>query len=420
MIDGRLNKYINNEKNSIYQNYSLDNIKQVSSLLGRPQDNFNSIHISGTNGKGSVASFLASIFKHSGYKTGIYTSPHLISINERIKINGIQIPDLDFLNILDSIEKIIQSNNISLTYFDILTLVCFLYFKQENVDIAIIEVGLGGKNDSTNILSPLCSVITDISLEHTNILGNTLKEITIEKCGIIKKNIPTVSSNTNSIVSENIIHLAKKNSSTLFLLGRDFFLTKNNLDKKYYYDLAVLKEKFLVEKKQSGEFQYKNISMAITVSLLLKNKFTQITTSSISLAIQNTKIPGRMETISRNPKIIFDPAHNPNAIMELLKSIKNQYPKKNIIFVIGIMQDKNYKEIFQIIQDSCHQTIFFNLKTNRSLKLPSKHKNSFNFNYVTDNINDLKKNIDTFNSDKNIFLVSGSFLLYKEIIKLKK
>ena len=204
-IEEKLSEFANNEKSNSFTNYSLDSINKVLTILGNPEKKFKAIHIAGTNGKGSIAGMLNSIFMESGYTVGLYTSPHLIRINERIKINNNEITNLEFSKYLDKVIKISKENNVAPTYFDILTVISFLFFSENKNDITIIETGMGGKSDSTNIIEPILSIISEISMDHTTVLGENIESIAFEKAGIIKKEVVTVSLDNGKKIN-SIIH----------------------------------------------------------------------------------------------------------------------------------------------------------------------------------------------------------------------
>jgi dihydrofolate synthase/folylpolyglutamate synthase len=197
MIDQILNKYINNERNIGFSHYSPDNIRKLLDILGNPQNKIKTIHIAGTNGKGTTCYLIAGILQNSGYNTGLFISPHLVRLNERISINSIEISDTELLYYIQKADKAANENKITVTYFDILTAAAFSFFNDKSVEIAVIETGLGGRLDSTNVILPELSIITDISMDHSHILGDTIEKITSEKCGIIKPGVPVITTNTD-------------------------------------------------------------------------------------------------------------------------------------------------------------------------------------------------------------------------------
>ena len=331
----KLDVLINNEKSgNDFKNYNLDDIKKLLKHFGDPHKKIKTIHIAGTNGKGSVAQMLNSILTANGRKTGLYTSPHLIRINERIKINSSEIPDKILAKYTNDLFEILDKNkNLRPTYFDALTIFAFRYFYDENVDIAIIETGLGGRLDSTNVIHPKISLVTDISMDHTHILGDTIEKITHEKAGIIKKKSLVVTSNKNKEILNILSRKSKNEQSVLFAMENDFFINNTAHEKnKIKFDyLLKLEDKILNQRKHEinniklksyGKFQLANASLAITASLLLRKSGIVITERDIRKGLSNLNIPGRMQTLCKQPLIIFDPAHNPAALSATVEALK--------------------------------------------------------------------------------------------------
>jgi dihydrofolate synthase/folylpolyglutamate synthase len=317
----------------------LDSTIKLLNFLGNPEKSLKCFHIAGSNGKGSTSSFIASILTESGFKTGLYTSPHLIRFNERIRINGTEIPDEFILKFMSLTEKYIDEN--PTTFFELTTAMSFMYFAEHKVDYAVIETGLGGRLDSTNVINPVASVITTISLEHTNILGNSLSDIAKEKAAIIKNNsksfIGLIPENTKNIFYE----YAKKNKSDLFFLSK-YITAENN-----YVKVKTSGSEFTIYNTPLiGKHQLINAALAIlSLSETLKDINPLNISKGISRVIENSRIQCRYEIFSEHPKIIFDSAHNPEGVESFINEFKNErenYSKTILIF--GTMKDKNYIE----------------------------------------------------------------------------
>lgn len=408
-LESRLNKYTNFEKNvsNSIEEYTLDNIKFILNKLNNPQEKIKLIHIAGTNGKGSVANILNSFLLLNNYKTGLFTSPHLLKVNERIKINGINIENNIFLEYINIIEKILENHkDIVITYFELLTIVAFLFFKDNKVDIAIIETGLGGRLDSTNVITPILSIITDISYDHQSILGNTLSEITTEKCGIIKRKIPVITSNTNNEILTIIKKECKLKESQLYCYDKDFFAKNiiNNID-GFTFNYIFNKENISnILINLFGKFQIKNFSSALTALFLLKNINFKFDFDKIVQNSNKIKIPGRFEILCKDPLIIFDPAHNEMSIVSLIQTIKEKFPGKNIKPVISFMIDKEpEKNINYIKSQITDDIIYIHLKDNRCFKP--------NNNVLEEK--DIKVLFDIISKNKNdIYLFTGTFRLF--------
>ena len=312
----------------------IGNIKIACEEFNQPQKNFKSIHVGGTNGKGSVSHMLASVLQEKKLKVGLYTSPHLKDFRERIKINGKPITKEKVVEFIKKNFDFFKKNKLS--FFEMTVLLSFLHFSNEKVDIAIIEVGLGGRLDSTNIINPILSVITNISLEHTNLLGNSIEKIAQEKGGIIKRNTPIIIGRKNKISDSvfNKIELEKK--------SKIFFSDKKN---NYTTDL-------------NGDFQIENISTAEkTFQVLNEEKILNISPIEISKGlnrvIKNTGLRGRWEITSLKPKTIFDIGHNIDAINKSINQI-NELSYENLHVVIGFVNDKNLEKILNLLPKNAY------------------------------------------------------------------
>jgi dihydrofolate synthase / folylpolyglutamate synthase len=435
----KLDILINNERSSNnFKNYNLNDIKKLLKHFGDPHKKIKTVHIAGTNGKGSVAHMLNSILIASGIRTGLYTSPHLVRITERIKINNKEIPLNRIATYTDELFVILDGNkHLRPTYFDALTLFAFRYFYEEKADIAVIETGLGGRLDSTNVIHPEISIITDISLDHMHILGNTIQKIAREKAGIIKKKSFVITSNQNKQVLDILSRKSKEELSEIYVLNKEFFSKKaanikNKIEFNYFLneneknkkqDIFSLKN---IELRTPGKFQFANASLAITASLLLKMSGIVTTERDIRKGLLDVNIPARLQTLSRNPLIIFDPAHNPAALRATLKALKQQWPSKKYSVIISFMIDKDYASMFKILQKNFPKKniYYYELNDNRALKISeekySKIKAIYDGIKSIDNFDELKKLAsDSFKPDSLLF-ITGSFRLYNIALKLSK
>jgi len=303
--------------------------------LGNPQKSLKTIHIAGSNGKGSTASFIASILQASGYKTGLYTSPHFIKFNERVVINGIQVSDEYISDFVTEHEDYIDEHQ--LTFFEVTTALAFKYFSQKNVDVCVIETGLGGRLDATNVLSPLAIVITSISYEHTNILGEKLEKIAAEKAAIIKPGAKVFSGKLPAEAERVVQEKCDKEDCELFKIT-NFVDEKENklclMNKVINFDEIKIPVK--------GNYQKYNASLA---ALVVSNSFPHLNQEQIIRGIENTVVntglQGRYEYFHKSPTIIFDAAHNPEGVENFILEFKNEndsYRKRVLLF--GAMQDK--------------------------------------------------------------------------------
>lgn len=417
MINKILNKYLNNEKNSTFNNYSLDNITSLLIKMGNPHRNFRSVHIAGTNGKGTTAFLIARILEKSGYKTGLYISPHLLRITERININFKEIPERTLFNYLEEIDSIVQNTYInSPTYFDILTASAFKYFSDKSVDIAVIETGLGGRLDSTNVIVPELSIITDISLDHMHILGDKVESITAEKCGIIKKDKPVITSNTDGSVLDIIKGYSLNSQSELYIYNRDYHAENVRFDNELFiFDFTFREYRFLnIKLGLFPQHQLKNAATALTaVSILRSMGFTNIIEKDIYQIFEKFHMPGRFEKLCQDPLIIFDPAHNFHALTNLIKGIDEYYPENKIIYIVSLMTDKADERTLGILQMMSNEVIYYLLNDPRAY-IPDKDQYSKIIS-DPDSIIDLLKSY--FNKNV-IFVFTGTFRIYETALKI--
>lgn len=328
----------------------LNNTIVICKLLGNPENKFKSIHVAGTNGKGSTSHMLASILQASGLKVGLYTSPHLKDFRERIKINGKMIPEKSVVDFVELHKKIFEE--IQPSFFEMTVGLAFDYFAKEKVDIAVIEVGLGGRLDSTNVITPLVSVITNISYDHVNLLGNTLEKIAIEKGGIIKPETPLVIGERQKEIEHVFIEKAKKNKSELFFANEEFKVIPE-FSKKGNYQVFKVEDRDGIlfdhlECELLGSYQKKNIATVLCTLHEINKVGFAITKEDILKGLRNvvkyTGLLGRWQILSENPLVVADTGHNEAGIKEVLSQIKLT-PHKKLHFVLGMVSDKDITKI---------------------------------------------------------------------------
>jgi dihydrofolate synthase/folylpolyglutamate synthase len=321
--------------------------------LGNPQDKFKTIHVGGTNGKGSTSHMLAAILQKAGYKTGLYTSPHLKDFRERIRVNGEMMTERFVTDFTAQEKDLIES--ISPSFFEVTVAMAFAYFEAEKVDVAIVEVGLGGRKDSTNIIHPALSVITNISFDHTNLLGNTLFEIAGQKAGIIKLGVPAVIGEKQEEIAQVFIEEAKETASELVFANtelhvrdtvREGRLLKTSVYKK---DTCLFKDLIL---DLSGFYQLKNVLTVIQSVLTLNQNGFDISDEAIYSGLahtaQITGLQGRWQTLQENPLVICDTGHNIAGIQEVLENI-NATEYHNLHIVIGMLGDKDVTSVLEML-----------------------------------------------------------------------
>ena len=346
-------KYIT-EVGNFGSNYGLERTYKLLEHLGNPERDLKLIHIAGTNGKGSTTSMITEILMGEGYKVGMYTSPFIEEFEERIQINRNNIPKESLAILMDEIkvavDKVIEAGYNHPTEFEIITVLMLLYFKKENIDFGVIEVGLGGTLDSTNVIKPIIQVITSISFDHTNLLGNTLEKIAREKAGIIKKGITTVIYPQQEEVLKVIKNKCFEMDSELYIANNENLKFENivNLDKPY--QLLKYNNEIDILLPLLGEHQIINLSVAMQAIEVLNNKnIIDISIANIVKSIKNVSWKGRLEVLSNNPYVVIDGAHNIQGIKTLSRNIKKYFKYENLYLILGILADKDVEEMIKII-----------------------------------------------------------------------
>jgi len=409
--------------------------KYLMNLLGNPQDKYPTIHITGTSGKGSTAYLISSILTSAGYKVGLHISPHLISITERIQINNENLKEKKFVDLVNRIipyiEKTAKSKYGIPTYFEVLVALAFQAFYEEKVDLAVIEVGMGGKYDGTNVIKkPLVSVITNVGLDHTQVLGDTVEKITRDKKDIIKKNSQVVSGARQKSVIEIIEGKCNKEGNPLHLLNRDFSYKVSKLDNHgSIFSVYTKHDRYLnLNLKLLGLHQVENASLAVMASELLNNKGFKIKKTAIKDAFGNAYFPGRLEIVKRSPLIIYDGAHNVDKIKAMVGTIPKIFSYKKLIVVFALKRGKDAKAIFSHLTRIADHIILTKFSvgadTGLNLSFPPKKLQQilfkkFNFKNV-EIINPAAKALKkalTMQKDDNLVLVTGSLYLIAELKK---
>lgn len=376
----------------------LNTIKELLKRLGNPQNELKVVHIAGTNGKGSIMTFVQNILMESGYKVGRYCSPAVFNEREIIRINDEYISEEQSADLLTRIkEKCDSMYSEGLphpTSFEIETAEALMFFKEQNCDIALIECGMGGETDATNVFEKvLCSVIATISLDHTQFLGSTIEEITKVKSGIIKENCPVVMSKQTGEAESVIKKVCKQNNSELIIPTEQDFenVEIDGLRTKVTYKASNNKE-YILNLQALGTYQIKNAKTAVEVALVLDKALTEKTNicdesdnnnstgmknninnsgntieKNIKKGIEKTVWPGRMEVISKEPLIIIDGAHNPGAVLELRKTLDLYFTNKRITFIMGVLSDKDFSKEAEIIADRAERIITITPNNSRGL-----------------------------------------------------
>jgi dihydrofolate synthase/folylpolyglutamate synthase len=342
--------------------FGLNKTSNLLEAFGNPHSGQKYIHIGGSNGKGSVAAMVETILIKSGLKVGFYSSPHLVRFTERFRINGREMAPEMATAITEELINTMPPRDPP-TFFEVVTAMAFIYFAREKVDIAIMEVGMGGRLDATNVIRPLVSVITNISLEHQFFLGSRLMDIAGEKGGIIKKGVDMVTAATQPPVIKLFQTLCKEKKAPLWRVGKDIRYRSSHSRLNYY----GLDQDFIgLELGLNGKFQKRNAVISLAVIELLKRKGFEISTPHIVEGVKETFWPGRMQIVSKQPLIMLDGAHNPQAARELAHSVKEDFSYQRLILVIGVMDDKDIGTMMREILPIADEVIFTRAKYFRS------------------------------------------------------
>src|SRR6266403_2229837 len=347
--------------------FDLENITILAECLGRPERTYPSAHIAGTNGKGSTAAFLESILRHAGFRTGLNTSPHLEKINERIRISGEEISDAAFAETLTHIhaliEELLAAGKLRAhpTYFECVTAMAFEYFARERVDFAVFEVGLGGRLDATNILSPLVTVITRIDFDHENFLGHSLNEIAAAKAGILKPGVPVVLAEQRPEAREVILARTKSLGCPVIEPAQIFRIDRESAQGGSVRARAMEAASgkiFEIAPSLPGRFQLQNALNAVSTARLLQHRGFQIPDDAVTRGIANTVWPGRLEKLHSSPDVYLDGAHNPAAARELAHFLEQNFGGRKVWLLYAALRDKAVDEVAGLLFPHAAEVIF--------------------------------------------------------------
>ncbi|MBI9054572.1 MAG: bifunctional folylpolyglutamate synthase/dihydrofolate synthase [Bacteroidales bacterium] len=401
----------------------LDNTLELDKYFGHPHKKFKSIHIAGTNGKGSVSHMLASVLQESGYKVGLYTSPHLKDFRERIKINGEMISEefvVDFVRKHSS-----KFEEIKPSFFEMTVAMAFDYFAKEKIDVAVVEVGMGGRLDSTNIILPELSIITNIGLDHTVFLGDTLEKVAYEKAGIIKKNTSAIIGETQKETKDVFNQIAQENSSEIFFADKLFSIDYEmlSMDNKQVFNIKSNNQIVYENLKLDllGSYQKKNVISVLKGIDLLAEKDFEINKESVfrglSNVIKNTGLMGRWQILGVNPLTICDTGHNQEGMSLVIKQI-NQTPHKDLHFVLGVVDDKDLAKILKLLPKTA-KYYFTKAQIPRALDHDLLKNKAENWNLKGDSYKSVQEALK--NAKKNaglndLIFIGGSTFVVAEVV----
>ncbi len=354
------------------QNFDLDRMRLLLKKLGNPHDQFRSVHVAGTKGKGSTCAMVASMVQAAGYKTGLYTSPHLIDIRERFQINGEMISQADFARLVRLVEPIVARMRPTPTFFDVLTAMAFKWFAEQKVELAVVETGLGGRLDSTNVLKPEVSAITSISKDHMAQLGGTVAKIAEEKAGIFKTGVPAVTVQQDPEVEAVLKRVAESIGTPLDIAGKSIefsyrFESSRLQGPHNRICLTTPNSKFEhLAVPMIGEHQAINCGLALSIVDRLKTRGLAISDSRAMEGLSKTSVPGRMEMVSTTPRILVDCAHNAASLDAMMKAIGQHIPYDSMVVIFGCCADKDVSGMLERITSGADKVIFTKVNNIRS------------------------------------------------------
>jgi dihydrofolate synthase/folylpolyglutamate synthase len=348
----------------------LSNVRILLRRLGDPQDSFRSVHVAGTNGKGSVCAMIASVLRSAGYRTGLYTSPHLVRFSERMVVQGQEVPEPELARLLSEMRDMVDGGRFARppTFFEVVTAMAFLHFARQRVEVAVVEVGMGGRLDATNVVHPLCCVITRIGKEHTSFLGDTLGKIAYEKASIIKEGVPTISSPQFPGTQRVISWMARCRSAPLRVLGKDFrFECLERNDDGTTVRLHSLGTELRLG--LLGGYQCENAALAAECALEL-GRGMELPRESIVRGLSTARWPGRLEVVSRSPLLVMDVTHTPEGACTLAREL-DVFRERPRVLVIGMLRDKDAEGILTALAPHFDHLVCTSPDTPRALPIPS-------------------------------------------------
>ncbi|UCD70778.1 MAG: bifunctional folylpolyglutamate synthase/dihydrofolate synthase [Syntrophobacterales bacterium] len=392
--------------------FGLANILKILKSLGNPHEKVKVIHVGGTNGKGSTAAMIQSILCRYGYRIGLYTSPHLISFTERLRIDGREITEEEVVRLTHRIRGGVRENRIpeTFTFFDFTTAMAMLYFVEAGVDLAIVEVGLGGRLDSTNVVDPLLAIITNISMDHRDYLGGTLEEVAREKAGIIKEGRAVVTAASQPRVLDLLRRISLEKKAPLFRVGRDFRARRVGPRRFNYHgrklDLPNL------ELNLAGRHQITNAITALGAIEMVRENGYMIGEEAIYEGLRGVRWSGRLEVVMESPMVLLDGAHNPGAAKSLKEAIVEEFVYERLLLVLGIMNDKDYRRIISILVPLADMTVLCRPRCERAA-LPQALFNEVNRiekkGKIIEDVGEAVQHLLSIASEKDLICITGSF-----------
>jgi len=386
--------------------FGLTQVERILEAIGNPHREVQAIHIGGTNGKGSTAAMMASILRKEGYRMGLYTSPHLIRFTERIKVNGKEIEKEEMATLAGWMKGRVEAAGItpSFTFFDFTTAMAFLYFKQKMVDLAVLEVGLGGRLDSTNVVDPLLSIITNIAKDHEEQLGKTILKIAGEKAGIIKDGRPLITAATQPQVLHLFSKVCREKRAPYLRVGKEFRYVRSG-ERNFNYE-GLRRKLWGVYLHLSGPHQIVNATTALGAMEVLEDLGYPVSNEAMIEGLKEVEWPGRLETVCSSPKVILDGAHNPAGALVLKEALEKEFQYHHLILLVGMMKDKDIQSMFHLLAPLADHIILTRPHLDRAASPTSLKKALGKDGRRAEIVEDLKEAID-----KGLAMTKGEDLL---------
>jgi len=397
--------------------FGLTQVERILEAIGNPHKELQVIHIGGTNGKGSTAAMMASILQHEGYRVGLYTSPHLIDFTERIRINGQEIEKKEVTELTSWMIERVNVAKITdpFTFFDFTTAMAFLYFSRKTVDVAIVEVGLGGRLDSTNVVDPLLSMITNVSRDHEDVLGKSLFKIAGEKAGIIKRERPVITAATQPGVLRLFSRVCQKKEAPLYRVGKEFRSIGSETSDFTYEGLH--RKLWNLQLNLRGLHQIVNATTALGACEIVEQLGYPVSTRAMVEGLRSVEWPGRFELVASSPRVILDGAHNPAGAIALRESLKEEFPYKRLILLIGILKDKDFRTILRTLSPLADHIILSKPHLDRAAPVSLLEKALKENGKTVEAIEDLEEAIKrglSLTGEEDLLCITGSLYMVGE------
>ena len=391
--------------------FGLAKIEEILEAVGNPHREIQAIHVGGTNGKGSTAAIIASILRKEGYRVGLYTSPHLIRFTERMKVNEKEIEKEEVADLTEWMRQRIETAGVAppFTFFDFTTAMVFLYFKQKMVDLAVLEVGLGGRLDSTNVIDPLLSIITNIGKDHEDVLGKGVLRIAREKAGIIKESRPLITAATQAQVLRLFSKICREKKAPFFRVGKEFRYVLAG-EGSFSYE-GLHRKLWGLSLNLRGSHQIINATTALGAMEILDDLGYRVSNDAMTEGLKEVDWPGRLEVVCSSPRVLLDGAHNPDGALSLKESLEKDFQYHHLVLLIGIMKDKDAHSILHSLSPLADHIIFTRPGTDRAASPALLRKALGRNGKKAEVIEDFRKAIDrglSLTSEEDILCITGS------------